>query len=57
MGLKRDGSGIGRIKESLNSAPHTFDARDVLAGGLQALKILGEPKDIINEAKKRLFTA
>ena len=25
--------------------------------GLEALKILGEPKDIINKTKKRLFTA
>lgn len=25
--------------------------------GLEALKILGEPKDIINETKKRLFAA
>jgi hypothetical protein len=25
------------------------------AGGLKALKALGEPKDIINKTKKRLF--
>lgn len=36
--------------------PHVFNAPDVLkSGGLEALKTLGEPKDIINEAKKRLF--
>jgi len=27
----------------------------VKAGGLEALKILGNPKDIINETKERLF--
>lgn len=36
--------------------PHLFDAPDVLkAGGFKALKILGEPKDIILETKERLF--
>ncbi|HLA48890.1 MAG: hypothetical protein A3I04_07900 [Nitrospinae bacterium RIFCSPLOWO2_02_FULL_39_110] len=36
--------------------PYIFNAPDVVkAGGLNALKSLGEPKDIINEAKKRLF--
>ena len=38
--------------------PHVFNAPDVIqAGGLQALKILGDPKDIIKETKERLFTA
>ncbi|MCJ7668442.1 MAG: restriction endonuclease subunit R, partial [Anaerolineae bacterium] len=38
--------------------PYIFNAPDVLkAGGLGALKTLGEPKDIINETKKRLFAA
>lgn len=38
--------------------PHIFNAPDVFqAGGLKALKILGEPKDIINETKERLFAA
>jgi len=33
-----------------------FNAPDVVkAEGLEALKILGEPKEIINETKKRLF--
>jgi len=36
--------------------PYVFSAPDVVkAGGLEALKVLGEPKDIINETKKRLF--
>ena len=36
--------------------PYIFNAPDVVkAGGLKALKILGAPKDIINETKKRLF--
>ena len=36
--------------------PYIFNAPDVAkAGGLEVLKILGESKDIINEAKKRLF--
>ena len=35
-----------------------FNAPDVIkAGGLDALKILGEPKDIINETKEKLFSA
>jgi len=29
----------------------------VKAGGLKALKVLGEPKDIIKETKERLFAA
>jgi hypothetical protein len=33
-----------------------FNAPDVVkARGLEALKTLGEPKDIFNETKKRLF--
>jgi type I restriction enzyme R subunit len=36
--------------------PYVFNAPNVVkAGGLEALKMLGEPKDIINETKKRLF--
>lgn len=36
--------------------PYVFNAPGVVkAGGLEALKILGEPKNIINEAKRRLF--
>lgn len=36
--------------------PYIFNAPDVVkAGGLQSLKILGDPKDIINETKGRLF--
>ncbi len=36
--------------------PFIFNAPDVIkAGGLEALRGLGEPKDIINETKKRLF--
>ena len=36
--------------------PYVFNAPEVVkAGGLEALKILGEPKDIVNEAKERLF--
>ena len=38
--------------------PYVFNAPDVVkAGGHQALKILGEPKDIIVEMKTRLFAA
>ena len=38
--------------------PFVFYSTDVMkAGGLEALKILGESKDIINEMKKRLFAA
>lgn len=38
--------------------PYVFNAPDVLkAGSHQALKILGEPKDIISEMKTRLFAA
>ena len=38
--------------------PYLFNAPDVVkAGGLEALKILGEPKDIVFEIKKRLFAA
>jgi len=38
--------------------PYIFRAPDVIkAGGLDALKLLGEPKDIINETKKRLFAS
>lgn len=36
--------------------PYVFDAPDVAeAGGYEALKILGEPRDIIFEMKTRLF--
>jgi type I restriction enzyme R subunit len=36
--------------------PYVLNAPDVVkSGGLGALKMLGEPKDIINETKKRLF--
>ncbi|MBL7086099.1 MAG: hypothetical protein ISS28_03205 [Candidatus Cloacimonetes bacterium] len=45
---------IGGIEELEN--PHIFNVRDVVnAGGLQSLKILGEPKDIIIQTKERLF--
>jgi len=38
--------------------PYIFNAPDVVkAGGLAALKILGEPKEIINQTKERLFAA
>jgi type I restriction enzyme R subunit len=38
--------------------PHVFSAPDVKkAGGLEALKVLGEPKDIVIETKRRLFAA
>ena len=48
--------GRGGIEELEN--PYVFNSPDVTkAGGLEALKILGEPKDIINETKKRLFAA
>ncbi|MFV1951560.1 MAG: DEAD/DEAH box helicase family protein [Nitrospinota bacterium] len=36
--------------------PHIFNAPDVIKeGGIEALKVLGDPKDIIDETKKRLF--
>jgi len=36
--------------------PYVFSAPEVRkAGGLEALKVLGEPRDIISETKKRLF--
>ncbi|MEW6377808.1 MAG: DEAD/DEAH box helicase family protein [Thermodesulfobacteriota bacterium] len=36
--------------------PFIFNAPDVIkAGGLEALRVLGEPRDIIHETKKRLF--
>ena len=45
---------IGGIEELEN--PHIFNIRDVVnAGGLQSLKILGEPKDIIIQTKERIF--
>ncbi|MBT9170050.1 MAG: Type-1 restriction enzyme R protein [Actinobacteria bacterium] len=48
--------GRGGTEELEN--PYLFNAPDVAeAGGLEALKILGEPKDIINETKRRLFAA
>ncbi|MGB7295578.1 MAG: type I restriction-modification enzyme R subunit C-terminal domain-containing protein [Candidatus Aminicenantales bacterium] len=38
--------------------PHVFSAPDAKkAGGLAALKVLGEPKDIVIETKRRLFSA
>lgn len=38
--------------------PYVFNAPDIVkAGGLAALKILGEPKEIVYEIKKRLFAA
>ena len=38
--------------------PYVFSAPEVTkAGGLEALKVLGEPKDIILETKRRLFAA
>jgi type I restriction enzyme R subunit len=37
--------------------PFVLNAPDVMkAGGLEALKVLGEPRNIIDETKKRLFT-
>jgi len=43
--------------EALES-PYLFNAPDVIrAGGLHALKILGQPEDIISETKRRLFAA
>jgi type I restriction enzyme R subunit len=36
--------------------PYVLNTPEVRkAGGLQALKVLGEPKDVIHETKKRLF--
>lgn len=41
-----------------NPFSYVFNAPDVVkSGGLEALKILGEPKEIINETKRRLFAA
>jgi type I restriction enzyme R subunit len=38
--------------------PHIFDTPELKkVGGLEALKVLGEPKDIILETKERLFAA
>jgi type I restriction enzyme R subunit len=38
--------------------PYVFNAPDVIkGGGLEALKVLGDPKDIIDETKRRLFAA
>lgn len=38
--------------------PHIFNAPEVFkSGGLNSLKILGEPKDIIQETKRRLFAS
>lgn len=35
-----------------------FEAPEVVkAGGLEALKALGEPKEVIEETKERLFAA
>jgi len=43
--------------EELES-PYVLSAPEVKkAGGLEALKVLGEPRDIISETKKRLFAA
>jgi type I restriction enzyme R subunit len=45
----------GGIEELEN--PYVFNTPEVIkAGGLNALKILGEPKDIIHQTKERLFT-
>jgi len=50
-----------QIEKSIIDAfenPHICSATDVKkAGGLAALKVLGEPKYIIIETKRRLFTA
>ncbi len=47
---------IGGTEELEN--PHVFNAPEVVkAGGLPALKVLGEPKNIIMETKRRLFAA
>lgn len=44
----------GGVEELEN--PYVFNAPEVTkAGGLDSLKILGEPRDVINETKKRLF--
>jgi len=46
----------GGIEELEN--PYVFSTPSVVsAGGLEALKILGKPQDIISETKKRLFAA
>lgn len=38
--------------------PYVFTSPEVRrAGGLEALRIIGEPVDIISEAKRRLFAA
>ncbi|MEW6455882.1 MAG: DEAD/DEAH box helicase family protein [Acidobacteriota bacterium] len=38
--------------------PYVFNAPEVIkSGGLDALKTLGDPKEIINETKERLFAA
>ncbi|MCL5986304.1 MAG: DEAD/DEAH box helicase family protein [Actinobacteria bacterium] len=47
---------IGGTEELEN--PYVFSAPDVIkAGGLEALRIIGESKDIVEEMKKRLFAA
>ncbi|MBM4141272.1 MAG: restriction endonuclease subunit R [Nitrospira sp.] len=44
----------GGIEELEN--PYVFNSPEVVkTGGLDSLKIIGEPKEIINETKKRLF--
>jgi type I restriction enzyme R subunit len=46
----------GGIEELEN--PYIFNIPDVVkTGGIEALKVLGEPKDIIVETKRRLFVA
>lgn len=46
----------GGIEELENR--YVFNTPDVVrAGGLEALKVLGEPKEIIDEIKKRLFAS
>jgi len=46
----------GGIEELEN--PHVFNAPEVVkAGGLSSLKMLGEPREIVYEIKKRLFAA
>lgn len=63
-GRRRPHRGEGRTRqfaragtESLES-PQVFQMPDVLrAGGLEAIKILGEPADILHQTKERLFAA
>ena len=46
------------VTHALLFVTYVFNAPDVVkAGGLEALKVLAEPKDIDNETKRRLFAA